>query len=37
MDLHEKKYGMSMVNMMGFQSMAMLFHGNPMDLTMDFH
>ena len=27
----------SMVNMMGFQSMAMMFHGKPMDLTMGFH
>ena len=26
-----------MVNMMGFQSMAMLFHGKPKDLTMCFH
>ena len=33
---HENPW-ISMANMMGFQSMAMLFHGKPMDLTMGVH
>ena len=32
-----KKTWISMVNMMGFQRMGMLFHGKPMDMTMGFH